>query len=179
MSQFDGTGEKKKDGGDSGAFRGRRHPLFECGVDWKSIEKARYGGMEAGLDGLSEIPSEIDFEITGLDPRHERIQVCIAAVRQLSSNPEMWYRIRECLLEEYRDGGPKRKNARAALLSFVDAVNRRLGSSGEIRIYPLIGLLARNVADAEGVGKPELSVHVNVNHPGGSLGPIGVCFPRP
>lgn len=178
MSRFDGTNEKQKDGSDSANFRGKRHPFLDRGVDWKAIEKSRYGGMEANLDDIAEVAREVDFEITGMDAKEDRIEKCVAAVKQLPTNHDMWYRIRDYMIESYKEGGPKKKKAKSALFGFVAKVNKRLGASGEIRLDPLIGLLARNVAKLERVAKPELSVHATVTYPGGHLGPIGISFAK-
>lgn len=184
MSRFDGSNEKQKDGSDSASFRGKRHPFLDRSVDWKAIEKARYGkasdisSSEASIDSVAEVSREVDFEITGLDEKQERVEKCVAAVKQLHTNPDMWYRIRDYLKDEYREGGPKRKQAKSKLFSFVRNVNSRLGSAGELRLDPLIGLLARNVAKADNVSKPELSVHVTVQYPGGHMGPIGISFAK-
>ncbi|HMO22173.1 MAG TPA: hypothetical protein PKC98_14550 [Candidatus Melainabacteria bacterium] len=182
MSRFDGSREKKQNARDSASFRGRRHPFMERGVDWKAIEKTRYGGIEGGLDTnldpLAEVAREVDFEITGMDTKQDRIEKCVAAVKQLPTNPDMWYRIRDYLIEVYQEVGPKKKEAKAALFRFVATVNKRLGTAGEIKIDSLIGLLARNVAQAEKVSKPELSVYVTIRYPGGEMGPIGIAFEK-
>lgn len=182
MSKFDGSSEKQNDGGDSAAFRGRRHPFLERRIDWKKIDRARYSGEVGDSSAADKIarPSEIpEFELTGFsDPRDERVERCVSAVKQLGTNSEQWYVIRECLLQEYKSAGPKKKNSQRALSSFIATVNKRLGASGEIYADRLIGLLARNVADADGVAKPELSMHVTVRHQTGQMGPIGIAFPK-
>ena len=174
MSKFDNSSEKQKDGSDSAAFKGKRHPFLERGVDWKRIEKKRYGMDGDQIADSADAPIEI--EITGLDEKSDRIEKCVAAVKQLYTNPDMWYRIRDCLIAAYREAGPKQKASRKALRNFTDAVNKRLGSSGEIFVDRAIGLQARDIAKIEGVSNPELSAHVSVRHSGGLLGPIGVCF---
>lgn len=177
MSKFDGTNEKQNDGSDSAAFKGKRHPFLERDVNWEKVEKARYGG-DTGLinDGADAMTDASCLEITGLSPRQDRIERCVAAVKQLNTNPDMWYRIRDCLIEAFKSKGPKPKNSKKALSSFIDAVNKRLGASGEIYCDRAIGLLARNIAKVEGVSRPELTCHVSVRHAGGRMGPIGVCF---
>jgi hypothetical protein len=177
MSKFDGGSEKGKESGDSSIFRGKRHPFLERNVDWRKIESSRYRSMDAGLtDSSDRTPEFAELELTGFDPAVERLERCVAAVRALNSNQEKWYVIRQCLIDEYREGGPERKKARGALLAFVRAVNSRLGSSGAIHVETLIGVLARRVAEAENVLKPELSAYITVKHSAGAMGPIGVCF---
>jgi hypothetical protein len=179
MSQFDGTGEKRRDGGDSGAFRGRRHPFLDRRVDWKEIDKKRLGGESSGdVSDRAARPSEISpFELTNApDPRYQRVEKCVAAVKQLSTNMDRWYVIRDCLIEEYQSAGPEPSSSEKALTSFIASVNRRLGNSGEINVERLSGEPAQQVARAEGLLSPELTLNVRVWHSGGLMGPIGVCF---
>ncbi len=182
MSNYDGTGEKRNDGGDSGAFRGRRHPFLDRRVDWKAIDKIRYGNDSGAADASAAdrigMPREVSpFQLTsGIDPRHQRVELCIAAVKQLSTNSQKWYVIRDCLVKEYQSAGPDPQDSEKALLSFIGSVNQRLGSAGEIAVEHLEGAAAQNVAAAEGIFYPELSMNVRVWYSAGMMGPIGVCF---
>lgn len=177
MTKFDGSSEKQKDGSDSASFKGKRHPLLDAGVDWKKVEKKRYGaGGDISADSNDKPMEAPPIEFLGLDDKSDRIQRCIAAVKQLYTNPDMWYRIRDCLIEAYKSAGPNPKKSRDALRSFVAAVNQRLGSSGEIIVNRVIGLAAKNIAKIDGVKKPELAANISVHHSGGTMGPIGVCF---
>lgn len=178
MSNFDGTGEKKRDGGDSGAFRGRRHPFLDRNVDWKKIEKTRYGADAAGdSTDQTAIPREIDFQITSdPDPRYQRVETCVAAIKQLATNMDKWTVVRDCLIKEYQSGGPEPQNSEKALMSFIGSVNRRLGKAGEINPERLAGEEAERVAAVDKIENPELSLNIRVWHSGGLMGPIGVCF---
>ncbi len=180
MSNYDGTGEKKNDGGDSGAFRGRRHPFLDRRVDWKAIDKIRYGSDSGSADAADRIamPREVSpFQLTpGIDPRQQRVSLCVDAVKQLSTNSQKWYVIRDCLVNEYQSAGPEPQNSEKALLSFIGSVNQRLGTAGELGTERLEGAAAKNVAAAEGIFYPELSMNVRVWHSTGMMGPIGVCF---
>lgn len=178
MSNYDGTGEKRRDGGDSGAFRGRRHPFLDR-VDWKAIEKAKYGpGGDAGFADRIGIPQEVaPFQLTNEpDPRYQRVDACVAAVKQLSTNSEKWYVIRDALIAEYRSAGPDPMVSEKALISFIGSVNQRLKQSGEINVERLTDEQAQHVASVDGVQNPELCLNVRVWHAGGLMGPIGVCF---
>ncbi len=187
MSRYDGTGEKPREGGDSADFRGRRHPFLDRRIDWKAIDKARYGNeaAEAGLAEIAlpfEIPPEILPEVqpfganTRSNPRDQLIDTCVAAVKLLATDMQKWYVIRDCLIKEYRSAGPDKKKSKKALINFVGVVNKRLGAAGGINIERVIGLLAEQIAAAENVQNPELSVYVRVQHSAGTMGPIGVCF---
>lgn len=180
MSNYDGTGEKRKDGGDSGAFRGRRHPFLDRVVDWKAIDKARHGieSADAELTDKVGMPREVSpFQLTNEpDPRDQRVGACVAAVKQLSTNLEKWYVIRSAMISEYQSAGPEPRDSEKALMSFIGSVNQRLGKAGEINVERVSGALAEQIAAAENVQKPELSLNVRVWHSGGLMGPIGVCF---
>lgn len=179
MSQFDGTGEKRRDGGDSGAFRGRRHPFLDRRVDWKAIDRARHGsevGADVGdrIGMMREVPS---FQLTnGSEPCDKRVAACVAAVQQLSTNFEKWNVIRSSMVDEYKSAGPMPPDSERALLSFINAVNQRLGETGEINAENVTKEEAENIAAAENVTYPELSMNIRVWHSGGLMGPIGVCF---
>jgi len=179
MSNYDGTGEKRRDGGDSGAFRGRRHP-FDRRVDWKEIDKKRYGS-ETGDSSLVDrigMPREVNrFELTNdPDPRFKRVELVVAAVKQLSTNYDSWNTIRDALIEEYKSAGPEPQKSEKQLMSFIGSVNQRLGKAGSINVERLTGEDAAQVARAENVQMPELTLNVRVWHSGGLMGPIGVCF---
>jgi hypothetical protein len=184
MSQFDGTGEKRRDGGDSGAFKGRRHPFLDRSIDWKAIDKARHGSEAAGDSGITDrvaLPREVlDFELTGdTEPGDLRLQACVAAVKKLSVDTSKWNVIRDCLIKEYRNAGSDPARCQRALIGFIDAVNRRLGKSGKIEVKELTGEKAENVARVEKVSNPPLTLSIRVRHSGGIMGPIGVCFTLP
>lgn len=184
MSQFDGTGEKRRDGGDSGAFRGRRHPFLDRSIDWKAIDKARggseIGGSDIGDANISDrtaLPREVDFEIVGdQDPSSLRIQACVAAVKKLPSDSSKWSVIRDCLIKAYRSAGSNTSWAERALTEFIDAVNRRLGKAGGIEVKKLTGEKAEQAAQAEGVFNPPLVLSVRVRHTSGIFGPNNICF---
>ena len=185
MSQFDGTGEKRREGGDSGAFRGRRHPFLDRGVDWKEIDRARHGAEVAGDSGISDrtaMPREvIDFELTGLDPDPSELRVgaCVAAVKKLARDRGKWNVIRDCLMKEYQSAGDDVEKAERMLFGFISAVNRQLGKAGRIEFRKVDGKKAEQIARAENAIDPPLTLSIRVSHPGGYLGPIGVCFTQP
>jgi hypothetical protein len=180
MSNYDGTGEKRGDGGDSGAFRGRRHPFLDRRVDWKAIDKARHGGETGGADFADRIglPREVaPFQLTnGPDPRDGRVETCAAAVKQLATNTDKWYVIKDCLVSEYQSAGPDPASSERALTSFIGSVNQRLGSAGEINVERVSEEVAAQIAAAESISNPQLSLSIRVWHSGGIMGPIGVCF---
>jgi len=191
MSQFDGTGEKKRDGGDSGAFRGRRHPFLDRTIDWKEIDKTR-GGSEisselakdavgdSGISDRTAMPREVDFEIIGdYDPSSLRIQACVAAVKKLHLDLGKWNVIHDCLTKEYRHAGSHADRAEYGLTGFIDAVNRRLGKAGKIEVKKLTGEKAEQVAQQMKVVNPPLTLSVRVRHASGYFGPKGVCFTPP
>jgi|AGTN01.1.fsa_nt_gi hypothetical protein len=190
MSQYDGTGEKQRDGGDSGAFKGRRHPFLDRSIDWKEIDKAKarggselYGSETAGDSGISDktaLPREVDFEIIGdYDPSSLRIQACVAAVKKLHADSGKWSVIHDCLTKEYRSAGSHADRAELGLIGFVDAVNRRLGKAGKLEVKKLTGEKAEQVAQAERVVNPPLTLSVRVRHAHGFFGPKGVSFTPP
>lgn len=180
MSQFDGTGEKRNDGGDSGAFRGRRHPFLDRRVDWKAIDKARHGGETGGAEFADRIgmPREVvPFQLTNEpDPRDQRMRACVTAIKQMSTNQNSWDIVRNSLIEEYQSAGPDPKNSDRALMSFIGAVNRRLKQSGEIHVERVSADIAQQIAAAERVEDPQLCLNFRVWHSGGLLGPIGIAF---
>ncbi len=184
MSNYDGTGEKRRDGGDSGAFRGRRHPFLDR-VDWKKIEKTRYGAdSSGGADVVDRIVDQVGiarevspFELTmSPDPRFQRVEAVAAAVKQLSTNMDSWYTIRTALIDEYRSAGPDPQKSEKALMSFIGSVNQRIGKGGQINAEKLTDEHAEQVARAENIQFPELCLNIRVWHSGGLMGPIGVCF---
>lgn len=179
MSNYDGTGEKPNEGGDSAAFKGRRHPFLDRRIDWKAVDRSMRGGesLDAGLTDRTDLPQEASlFQLTGLNQGKLGLDACVYAVKNLNVSSEQWYVIRNCLIAEYRGAGPNRKESKKALNRFVNAVNQRLGSSGNISTDPVIGTLADDIARAENVSNPELSMYISVRHATGTMGPIGVCF---
>lgn len=179
MSQFDGTGEKRRDGGDSGAFKGRRHPFLDRSIDWKAIDKARQGS-DVASDAITDrtaLPREVDFEIIGdQDPSNLRVQACVAAVKKLPSDASKWDVIRDCLIKEYRSAGANAAWAERAVMDFINAVNRRLGKAGGIEARKLTGEKAEQAAQAERVVNPPLTLSVRVRHTSGFFGPRNICF---
>jgi hypothetical protein len=184
MSNYDGTGEKRRDGGDSGAFRGRRHPFLDRRVDWEAIDKARHGTESADAtlsDNVSDklgMPREVSpFQITNdPDPRDQRVRACVAAVKQLSTSMDKWYLIRSSMISEYQSAGPDPVMSEKALMSFIGSVNQRLGRAGEINAEKVTGERAEQIAAADSVEFAELCLNVRVFHSGGTMGPIGVAF---
>lgn len=180
MSNYDGTGEKRRDGGDSGAFRGRRHPFLDRRVDWKAIDKARHGSESADAELTDKVgmPREVSpFQITNEpDPRDQRVRACVAAIKQLSTSMDKWYIVRNSMVSEYQSAGPDPASSEKALMSFVGSVNQRLGRAGEINVEKVTGDKAEIIAAADGVQLAELCLNVRVFHSGGTLGPIGVAF---